>query len=145
MSDINLSAAKAVDSAAKALTAEVPSGPVVSGLSVFANVSTAFIFVICFILIIAWFVKRSGVKKFACGLINVRGSYPITAKDRIIVVEVDNKLLVIGITPQQMTLLHTIDEKATTALRCSESAENKTRSINGIFSQLLQSALKRGK
>lgn len=117
----------------------------IPGLSGFANVSTAFIVVICFILVIAWLVKRSGVKKFACGLINVRGNYAITAKDRIIVVEVDNKLLVIGITPQQMTLLHTIDEKSTKALLYSASAEDKTGPINRVFSQLLQSALKRGK
>ncbi|SCC03534.1 flagellar protein FliO/FliZ [Gilliamella bombicola] len=116
-----------------------------SELNIYTEVGTSMglmlIVVIGFILLLAWLAKRMGWKKKTHQWIDVKATYNITPKERIIVVHVDNQLLVVGVTPQQMTLLHTIDEQRTQTLFSQSEVSKKLPSSN-TFQQILQSALK---
>lgn len=113
-------------------------------LNVYTNMVTSFILVIGLIVALGWLVKRSRLRNLTHRLINVRDSYMINAKDRIIVIEVNQQLLIIGVTAQQMTLLHTINQTDSQALLTEHGITNPTAS-NSTFYQFLQSALKRNK
>ena len=75
----------------------------------------------------------------------MRANYSVTSKERILVVEIDSKLLVVGVTQQQMTLLHTIDEDSAKLLLVKKDQRTQFNQTKNTFSQLLQNALKRGK
>ncbi|OCG17097.1 flagellar biosynthetic protein FliO [Gilliamella sp. App6-5] len=97
--------------------------------------------VLGFILLLGWFAKRMGWKKTSDQWIDVKATYSITPKERIILVHVDNQLLVVGITPQQMTLLHTINEQRSKML-LAQNATDKNLTKSHAFQQILQSVLK---
>ncbi|WP_294613751.1 flagellar biosynthetic protein FliO [uncultured Gilliamella sp.] len=105
------------------------------------SIATSFIGIIGLILLLGWLVKRFGWKKNADNLIDVKASYIINPKERIILVHVDNQLLVIGVTAQQMTLLHTISEERS-QLILSQEKNIKSDVKNSLFRQILQSTLK---
>ena len=98
--------------------------------------------VIAVILLLGWIVKRFNWKKPNKQLIEVKATYNINPKERIVLVHVDNQLLVVGVTGQQMTLLHTINEQRTDMLLAEPSSGVKDFSKNRIFEQMLQSILK---
>ena len=56
------------------------------------SIATSFIGIIGLILLLGWLVKRFGWKKNADNLIDVKASYIINPKERIILVHVDNQL-----------------------------------------------------
>lgn len=69
-------------------------------------------------------------------LLNLRASCQVGQRERVVVVEVDDTLLVLGVTAQQITLLHTLpappkDEGAADAATPAD------------FRQLMQKVLKR--
>ncbi|MDA6077338.1 flagellar biosynthetic protein FliO [Edwardsiella anguillarum] len=47
-------------------------------------------------------------------MLNVRASCSLGQRERLVVVEVDNQCLVLGVTAQSITHLHTFDVPATT-------------------------------
>lgn len=98
--------------------------------------------VIAVILLLGWIVKRFNWKTPNKQLIEVKATYNINHKERIVLVHVDNQLLVVGVTGQQMTLLHTINEQRTDMLLAEPSSRVKDFSRNRIFEQMLQSILK---
>ena len=98
--------------------------------------------VIAVILLLGWIVKRFNWKTPNKQLIEVKATYNINPKERIVLVYVDNQLLVVGVTGQQMTLLHTINEQRTDMLLAEPSSRVKDFSRNRIFEQMLQSILK---
>ena len=98
--------------------------------------------VIAVILLLGWIVKRFNWKTPNKQLIEVKATYNINPKERIVLVHVDNQLLVVGVTGQQMTLLHTINEQRTDMLLAEPSSGVKDFSKNRIFEQMLQSILK---
>ena len=98
--------------------------------------------VIAVILLLGWIVKRFNWKTPNKQLIEVKATYNINPKERIVLVHVDNQLLVVGVTGQQMTLLHTINEQRTDMLLAEPSSRVKDFSRNRIFEQMLQSILK---
>ena len=55
-------------------------------------------------------------------------------------VYVDHQLLVVGVTAQQMTLLHTINEQRTEML-FADPADVEQQSKNNLFNQILRSVL----
>ena len=98
--------------------------------------------VIAVILLLGWIVKRFNWKTPNKQLIEVKATYNINPKERIVLVHVDNQLLVVGVTGQQMTLLHTINEQRTDMLLAEPSSGVKDFSKNRMFEQMLQSILK---
>lgn len=105
------------------------------------SIGTALIGVIFMILLLGWIVKRLGHKKKRNAFIQVKATHCISPKERIILVEVDKQLLVVGITSHHMTLLHTIDEQRAEKL-FSQSTSIEKSMDNNLFKQILQSALK---
>lgn len=98
--------------------------------------------VIAVILFLGWIVKRFNWKNPNKQLIEVKATYNINPKERIVLVHVDHQLLVVGVTGQQMTLLHTINEQRTDMLLAEPSSGVKDFSKNRMFEQMLQSILK---
>lgn len=98
--------------------------------------------VIAVILLLSWIIKRFNWKNPTKQLIEVKATYSINPKERIVLVHVDHQLLVVGVTAQQMTLLHTINEQRTEML-LSEPSGVKDLAKNSMFNQMLQSFLKR--
>lgn len=105
------------------------------------SIGTALIGVIFMILLLGWIVKRLGHNKKRNAFINVKATHCISPKERIMLVEVDKQLLVVGITSHHMTLLHTIDEQRAEKL-LSQSTPVAKSADNNVFKQILQSALK---
>lgn len=122
-------------------TLSVPSSQANIYTEVGSSMGLMLIVVIGCILLLAWLTKRMGWKKKADQWIDVKATYTITPKERIMVVHVDNQLLVVGVTSQQMTLLHTIDEQRSKMLLAQNATEKKLTKTHA-FQQILQSALK---
>lgn len=115
-----------------------------SQLDLYTNLAWSLIFVIGLIVVVAWLVKRSRLYKLTHRLINVHDSYQLSSKVRIVVLEVNQQLLVVGITAQQMTLLHTINPVDSQAILAQQSSR-KSSVKSQTFHQLLQVALNRKK
>ena len=108
--------------------------------SLYSQIGIAFFTVITIIFVLIWLIKRLGWQKSTKQFIDVKATYNINAKDRIMLVYVDHQLLVVGVTAQQMTLLHTINEQRTEML-FAEPADVEQQSKNNLFNQILRSVL----
>jgi flagellar protein FliO/FliZ len=108
--------------------------------SLYSQMGMAFFCVIAIILFLGWIIKRIGWKNSTKQFIDIKATYNISAKERILLVYVDHQLLVVGVTPQKMTLLHTINEQRTEMLFAQPVDVDQTPKIN-LFSQILQSVL----
>ena len=108
--------------------------------SLYSQIGIAFFSVITIIFVLTWLIKRLGWKRSTKQFIDVKATYNINAKDRIMLVYVDHQLLVVGVTAQQMTLLHTINEQRTEML-FAEPVDVEQQSKNNLFNQILRSVL----
>ena len=108
--------------------------------SLYSQIGIAFFTVITIIFVLIWLIKRLGWQKSTKQFIDVKATYNINAKDRIMLVYVDHQLLVVGVTAQQMTLLHTINEQRTEML-FADPADVEQQSKNNLFNQILRSVL----
>ena len=108
--------------------------------SLYSQIGIAFFSFITIIFVLTWLIKRLGWKRSTKQFIDVKATYNINAKDRIMLVYVDHQLLVVGVTAQQMTLLHTINEQRTEML-FAEPADVEQQSKNNLFNQILKSVL----
>lgn len=108
--------------------------------SLYSQIGIAFFSVITIIFVLTWLIKRLGWQKSTKQFIDVKATYNINAKDRIMLVYVDHQLLVVGVTAQQMTLLHTINEQRTEML-FAEPVDVEQQSKNNLFNQILKSVL----
>lgn len=142
MSDSQLNDAESSVLTAKSIITNSSPAPDLGLYSqVVTSVGISFIGIIGLILLLGWLMKRFSWKKNTDNLINIEASYTINPKERIILVHVDNQLLVVGITSQQMTLLHTISEDRAQLL-LSQKTNIKNDLKNNLFRQILQSTLK---
>lgn len=67
--------------------------------------------IIALIFAIAWFVRRFGQGTLlASSEMRIVGNLPLGAREKVVVVEVGQRQLVLGVTPQQINTLHTFDE-----------------------------------
>lgn len=72
----------------------------------------------------AWLIKRLGaVPRAASGVIKVLAVLPLGARERITLVEVGGKQLLLGVTATQITTLHTFDEPVTDATQLENNSE----------------------
>lgn len=107
--------------------------------SVLMQVSSALGGILLLILFAGWLFRRLGFAPQARGngkLLNLRASCQVGQRERVVVVEVDNTLLVLGVTAQQITPLHTLPAPPAQ----EPDAENPPPPA---FRQLMQNALKR--
>lgn len=112
-----------------------PATPVVPAGSVLTQVGSTLGAILLLILIIGWLVKRLGFapKNSRNNLLNVRASCSLGARERVVVVEVDNQCLVLGVTSQNITHLHTF-----TAPPSDAEPVAKKQDFSQIFKQVVQ-------
>lgn len=112
-----------------------PATPVVPAGSVLTQVGSTLGAILLLILIIGWLVKRLGFspKNSRNNLLNVRASCSLGARERVVVVEVDNQYLVLGVTSQNITHLHTF-----TAPPSDADPVAKKQDFSQIFKQVVQ-------
>lgn len=112
-----------------------PATPVVPAGSVLTQVGSTLGAILLLILIIGWLVKRLGFapKNSRNNLLNVRASCSLGARERVVVVEVDNQYLVLGVTSQNISHLHTF-----TAPPSEAEPVAKKQDFSQIFKQVVQ-------
>ncbi|WP_278399128.1 flagellar biosynthetic protein FliO [Hafnia paralvei] len=112
-----------------------PATPVIPAGSVLTQVGSTLGAILLLILIIGWLVKRLGFvpKNSRNNLLNVRASCSLGARERVVVVEVDNQCLVLGVTSQNITHLHTF-----TAPPPEAEPVAKKQDFSQIFKQVVQ-------
>lgn len=112
-----------------------PATPVVPAGSVLTQVGSTLGAILLLILIIGWLVKRLGFapKNSHNNLLNVRARCSLGARERVVVVEVDNQCLVLGVTSQNITHLHTF-----TAPPSEAEPVAKKQDFSQIFKQVVQ-------
>lgn len=115
-------------------TVSQPTAPTGSPL---IQVSGALIGIIALILAAAWVIKRMGFapKENSARGLNVLASAPLGPRERVVIVEVENARLVLGITASQINLLHT--------LPLAENDTDASVSPPADFQNLMKSLLKR--
>ncbi|HEN3606002.1 TPA: flagellar biosynthetic protein FliO [Yersinia enterocolitica] len=84
--------------------------PAMPAGSVLTQVGSVLGGILLLILCAAWLVRRLGFAPQARNnkLLNVRASCQVGQRERVVIVEVDNTWLVLGVTAQNVTQLHTL-------------------------------------
>lgn len=119
-----------------------PATPTLPAGSVLTQVSTALGGILLLILLAGWLFRRLGFAPQARNskLLNLRASCQVGQRERVVVVEVDNTLLVLGVTAQQITPLHTMPVPAQAQAQDSSTTDS---AAPADFRQLMQKVLKR--
>lgn len=123
-------------------TVQTPTQPLPVGQSL-AQVSTALAGIIVLIIVAMWLFRRFGFTrgsfKGTTAKLNVKASCSLGAKERVVVVEIEQEWLVLGVTASQVNLLHKlpVPDNAT-----QEATSSPT---SPLFTQILQKTLKRDK
>ncbi|MDO8351210.1 MAG: flagellar biosynthetic protein FliO [Gallionella sp.] len=129
------SAAIAIEAGRPALTpppAAVSSGNIVQVIS-------SLLLVLVAILAVAWLLKRMNLAQQGTGnLLKVIGSVAIGQRERVVLVEVDDTWLLVGVGPGQIRTLHTMTKTADWQSDSSGSATSDNK-----FARLLSTMLKR--
>jgi flagellar protein FliO/FliZ len=115
-----------------------PATPALPAGSVLTQVSTALGGILLLILLAGWLFRRLGFAPQARNskLLNLRASCQVGQRERVVVVKVDNTLLVLGVTAQQITPLHTMPAPA-------QDGSITDSATPADFRQLMQKVLKR--
>lgn len=115
-----------------------PATPALPAGSVLTQVSAALGGILLLILLAGWLFRRLGFAPQARNskLLNLRASCQVGQRERVVVIEVDNTLLVLGVTAQQITPLHQLPVPAQ-----DSNAADATPPAD--FRQLMQKVLKR--
>ncbi|HUH88900.1 MAG TPA: flagellar biosynthetic protein FliO [Pusillimonas sp.] len=96
-------------------------------------------FIVFVLLAGAWLLRRAGwLRAGASQAITVLGAHSLGARSSVAVVQVEDARLVVGVTPQQITLLHTLPPADTNP---SQNSESPALARPG-FAQSLRSALR---
>ncbi|MDY1038812.1 flagellar type III secretion system protein FliO [Enterobacteriaceae bacterium RIT714] len=101
------------------------------------QVSGALIGIIAFILIIAWLAKRFGLagKTANARGLNVSASASLGPRERVVIVDVEDARLVLGVTASQINLLHTLPPAPVSVEKRAEEPAD--------FQSVMKSLLKR--
>ncbi|GKV76887.1 flagellar protein [Pectobacterium carotovorum subsp. carotovorum] len=113
--------------------------PPLTGSMLLTQVGSVLAGILLFILLIAWLARKLGFapQTKQNKLLKVVSSCPVGQRERVVIVEVDNTWLVLGVTAQQITPLHTLPAQPTN----DSSSTGDTKPVD--FNQLLKKVLKR--
>ncbi|KAA8730601.1 flagellar biosynthetic protein FliO [Ewingella americana] len=122
-------------------TVQQQTAPAIPTGSALTQVSTVLGGILLLILLIGWVAKRLGFAPQTKNskLLKVTASCQVGRSEKVVIVEVDNTWLVLGVTSHQITPLHTLSSPPVIA----ESAEVTTSQKPIDFAQLLTKVLKR--
>ena len=91
--------------------AEIDSGTTVVGPNEIINTALSLLLFVGAIMGLAWLLnKLQGGRSHNGGLINVVASHALGAKERLVVVDVGGRQIVVGVTASQISTLHVLDE-----------------------------------
>ncbi|WP_312415242.1 flagellar biosynthetic protein FliO [Pseudescherichia sp.] len=107
----------------------------VSG-SPLVQVSGALLGIIALILAAAWLAKRMGFggKAASARGLKVSASTTVGPRERVIIVDVDDARLVLGVTPSQISLLHTLPP----APPISDAPKENTPDFQAVLKNLIK-------
>ncbi|MBD2816208.1 flagellar biosynthetic protein FliO [Xenorhabdus sp. Flor] len=111
--------------------------PSLSAGQTFIQVSSALGGILLLIFFMTWLIRRLGlspVKNKNHRLLNVKASCSLGPKERIVVVEIEDSWLVLGVTSQQINVLHQLPVP-------SDNTEKETVLKTFPFGQLLKNTL----
>jgi len=101
--------------------------------------------VLAAIVLVAWLLKRMNVAQQGSGhLLKVLGGVSIGQRERIVLIEVKDTWLVVGVGPGQIRTLHTL-QKAEDGGQKTEGSPPAPPSSENKFASLLSSVLKHRK
>lgn len=121
--------------AAMALDAARPIQPVV-GTGSLVQITFSLLLVLVAIVALAWLLRRMNLVQQGGGsLLKVIGSIAIGQRERVVLIEVNDTWLLVGVGPGQIRTLHTMEKSADWTATQPTDADNK-------FGRLLTSILK---
>jgi flagellar protein FliO/FliZ len=124
--------------------AYVPPPPAVSSGGIM-QIIFSLLLVLAAIVLVAWLLKRMNVAQQGAGhQLKVLGGVSIGQRERIVLVEIEDTWLVVGVGPGQIRTLHTLQKIEDRGQRAEESSPNPQSSENK-FARLLSSVLKHRK
>ncbi len=115
-----------------------PSVPASTPGSALIEVSGALVIIIAVILVCAWIARRTGLfaRSVSAKNLKVSASVSLGARERIVVVDVEDARLVLGVTGQQITHLHTLPPAS------APDAEPAIGAASADFSRIMRTLLK---
>ncbi|WP_205955432.1 flagellar biosynthetic protein FliO [Pantoea stewartii] len=115
-----------------------PQTPAISAGSVLTQVSGVLVVIILLILACAWLARRMGFapKKVGSRELTLTASVQVGQRERVVIVDTPDARLVLGITAQQITHLHTLPPG-------SPDVDTAEKAAPQDFRQLLQNLVKR--
>lgn len=99
---------------AMTVPATAQASPVATPGAIMMNVGGALVFILLFILGIAWLARRfnlTSLKHPGSRLLSVKSQCSLGQKAQVAVVEIDGTWLVLGVTTEQVTHLHTLEAR----------------------------------
>ena len=117
-------------------TASVVTTPPLSGAVLLSQVGSMLAVVLILIVVIAWAVRKFGLMPQSAHnkLLKTVSSCQVGQRERVVIVEVEGTWLVLGVTPQNITLLLTLPAKTMEPLDPADKAKD--------FRHLIAKALK---
>ncbi len=99
--------------------------------------------IVLLILAGAWLMRRAGWLRAGAGhAIRVVGAQSLGARSSVAIVQIEDQRLVLGVTPQQITLLHTLPAQEGVA---QADGRASGAPLQQGFAQALRAALTRGR
>jgi flagellar protein FliO/FliZ len=119
--------------------AYAPSPPAVSSGSI-VQIIFSLLLVLAVILLVAWLLKRMNVSRQGSGYqLRILSGVAIGQRERIVLVEVQDTWLVVGVGPGQIRTLHTLQKPE---LQNTESPADNPPFPDNRFAKLLSSVLR---
>ncbi len=111
-----------------------PTSPGVVGPSEILNMGTSLVLIIVAIVVVGWLYSRAqGMRAHNGEVIHVLATQPLGPKERVLLVEVAGKQLILGITASQIQTLHVLDRPL---------VDEKRASLPLGFAERLRTAIK---
>ena len=124
--------------------AYAPPPPAVSSGGVM-QIIISLLLVLAIIVLVAWLLKRMNLAQQGAGhQLKVLGGVSIGQRERIVLVEIEDTWLVVGVGPGQIRTLHTLQKTEDRGQR-TEEPSSAIRAPGGKFSSLLSSVLRHRK
>lgn len=96
-------------------------------------------FVIAIILGVAWFIRRMGTfQQMSHGALKILGGLSIGQRERVVLIQVGDKQLLVGVAPGQIRTLHVLDS----ALKVNTNQKADNTSFSEKLQSVIQSKLK---
>lgn len=114
-----------------------PPASVISAGSIL-QLSAGLLIVLAFIALIAWLFKKIEFNPAnRAGLLKIISSVGVGQKERVVIIEIEDTRLVLGVAPGQVNLLHQVNKKSPLAAEIAESssADNFSEKLRANLEQ----------